>query len=305
MFCPGRQTATIVTRSFDAGTVRIRVRSRRQAMDWSLMLFSQDIGSAIEHSEESGWELIVAEEDYGRALEQIRQYRLENRRWPWRQKLRRTVLFDWGSLVWVALLCVVFWLDANRLNLRDAGLMDGSAVSRGEWWRLFTAIFLHADVGHLAANAGFGLVLLGLAMGVYGTGIGLLAAFLTGVGGNFLAWLIDPGHRSLGASGMVLGALGLLAAQAGSTRPHEGRAVKSWVVGIAAGLMLFLLLGSGPGSDLVAHAGGFITGVLLGSLLRLVPRMIQSAAANIGAGAIVCVLFLLTWWLALNSHRGR
>jgi len=55
------------------------------------------------------------------------------------------------------------------------------------------------------ANAGFGLVLLGLAMGVYGTGVGLLAALLAGAGGNAAAWLIDPGHRSLGASGMVDG----------------------------------------------------------------------------------------------------
>ena len=37
-------------------------------------------------------------------------------------------------------------------------------------------MWLHADVGHFATNATFGLVLLGLVMGRYGTGVGLLAA---------------------------------------------------------------------------------------------------------------------------------
>ena len=93
-----------------------------------------------------------------------RLYEFENRRWPWRQEVFQTgVLFDWASLAWVLLLCV-FWLADGPANLRDAGLMDSAAVSRGQWWRLFTAIWLHGDVAHLAANATIGVVLLGMAM---------------------------------------------------------------------------------------------------------------------------------------------
>ncbi len=87
--------------------------------------------------------------------------------------------------------------------------MDGAAVAHGQWWRLFTAIWLHADLAHLATNATIGLLLLGLAMGRYGTGAGLLAAYLAGAGGNLVAGLISlQPHRSLGASGMVIGCLG-------------------------------------------------------------------------------------------------
>jgi membrane associated rhomboid family serine protease len=271
-------------------------------MDWSLMLLSQDIPSTIDHSEELGWGLIVAAPDVDRALAQIRQYRLENARWPWRQEIRDQVLFDWGCLGWVFLVCLVYWLDINRADLRGIGLMDSAAVNRGEWWRLFTAVFLHADVGHLAANAGFGLILVGLAMGVYGTGIGLLSAFLAGVGGNVVTWVIDPIHRSLGASGMVMGALGLVAAQAFSTSRETPRALKPMLAGIGGGVMLFLLLGSSPGSDLVAHAGGFVTGLLLGGLLRLAPRLADNIAVNLVAGALFSVLALLAWWLALSQR---
>ena len=58
---------------------------------------------------------------------------------------------------------------------------------------------------------------LGFAMGRYGTGTGVLAAFLAGAGGNVAAWLASlEQHRNLGASGMVMGSLGLLAAQSPS-----------------------------------------------------------------------------------------
>jgi len=65
--------------------------------------------------------------------------------------------------------------------------------------------------------------------------------------------------------------------------------------------MLFLLLGSSPGTDLMAHAGGFLTGGLLGGILTVSPRVAQSAIANIVAGALFSLIAVLTWWLALNA----
>lgn len=294
-----------MTQSIESATARIPVRSKRQALDWSLMLLSQEIESSIDHSELAGWGLTVATQHHGHALELIRQYRLENLGWPWRRKIRRNVLFDWGSVAWVFLLVAFFWIQGNRSGVAAAGMMDAAAVTRGEWWRLFTAIFLHADIGHLVANAGFGLVLLGLAMGAYGTGVGLLSAYLAGVGGNVLAWLIDPNHLSLGASGMVMGCVGLLAAQAVSLSRDRPRLPKPMLAGLAAGVMLFLLLGSSssPQTDLVAHAGGFITGVLLGTLLTLTPRVTSHPAVNLLAGALFSLLVILTWRSALWQSR--
>jgi rhomboid protease GluP len=289
-----------VTQSIEPATARIPVRSKRQAMDWSLMLVSQGIEGTIDQDPENGWGLIVAPHEHDRSLRLIRQYRLENLRWPWRQKIRQTVLFDWGCLAWVFLIGLFYWIDRQRLDLHPAGAMDGAAVSHGQWWRVFTAMFLHADLGHLAANAGFGLVLLGLTMGVYGTGVGLLAGSLAGVGGNLLALLIDPSHRSLGASGMVMGCLGLLAAQSVSIRHDHPRLMKSMLGGMLSGVMLFLLLGSSPGTDLVAHLGGFVSGVLLGVSLRSFPRWADNVTANILAGGVFCVLVIWTWWLAVD-----
>jgi len=286
----------------EPATARIAVRSQRQAMDWSLVLVSQGIESAIEYSEEgAGWGLVVPNPDYGRALSAIRLYRLENRRWPWRRPVFHPgILFDWGSLAWALLLLLFFWLS-TQADLKSAGLMDAAAVVRGQWWRLFTAIWLHADLGHLASNATIGLVLLGLAMGLYGTGAGLLAAYLAGTGGNVMAWLLsaEP-HCSLGASGMVMGSLGLLAVQSFSLWQRTPHAARYIVSGIVGGVMLFVLMGLTPGTDVLAHLGGFATGLVLGGLLALIPGLAQKAVTNLACGLFFALLVIVPWWFALS-----
>lgn len=278
-------------------------------MDWSLVLMSQGIETVIDSGGELGWGLIVPEQEYGRALDVLRQYRAENRHWPWRQKISpKGVLFDWGSVGWVLLLGFFYWIQAHAsAGFRNAGLMDAVAVSHGEWWRLFTAIFLHADLGHLAMNASIGLLLLGLVMGNLGTGVGLLAAYLAGAGGNVATWLIfSAGHRSLGASGMVMGCVGLLAAQTLSFRRGNPSRLKYALSGFIGGIMLFALLGLSAESDVLAHLGGFVSGLMLGSILANVsPRVAQNTAANVLAGIVFGVLVVLPWWFALGKSAGE
>jgi len=272
-------------------------------MDWSLVLVSQGIETTIDHAEDgSGWGLLVAGQDYGPALRTIRQYHLENRGWPWQQQVFRPgFLFDWGALAWALLVGVFYWLSASA-DLKTAGVMDGAAVAHGQWWRLFTAMWLHADLAHLASNATLGFVLLGLTMGRYGTGVGLLAAYLAGAGGNLLAGLITlQTHRSLGASGMVMGCLGLLAVQSLSLWRQTPHAMKFILSGLCGGVMLFALFALAPGTDVMAHLGGFLWGLLLGALFSLVQPIAQKPAANLFGGLVFALLVIVPWCLALRS----
>jgi membrane associated rhomboid family serine protease len=272
-------------------------------MDWSLVLVSQGIETAIAQPDNgTGWGLLVVPSDYEKAMDAIRQYRIENRGWPWQQHVfRQNFLFDWGSLAWVVLTVFFFWLS-TRVDLRSAGIMDSVRIWHGQWWRLFTAIWLHADLAHLGGNATLGLVLLGLAMGRYGTGVGLLAGYLAGAGGNVAAWLVasEP-HRSLGASGMVMGCLGLLAMQSFSLWKQTRHAAKYIFSGIFAGIMLFVLFGLAPGTDVGAHFGGFVSGIVLGAALMRLPVITQSTAANLLSGLVFAVLVIVPWWLAIKD----
>jgi membrane associated rhomboid family serine protease len=275
-------------------------------MDWSLVLASQGIEHSIDRDEVTGWMLAVAEADHEKALTQIRLYRLENRHWRWRQPVFQPGLFfDWSSVGWVVTNILFYWWSEARDDLRLAGMTDGTALAHGQWWRLFTATWLHADVAHLAMNMVFGFLFIGLVMGRYGPGVGLLAAYLTGVGGNLAAWLVyGANHRGLGASGVVMGAVGLVAVQSVALlKRRNAIAFRLFASGIFAGVLLFALLGVTPGTDVVAHLGGFITGLLLGSLLALAPRLTHLPRVNLVAGILFAALVIFPWWQSLAIYH--
>ena len=193
----------------------IHARSKRQAMDWSLVLASQGIAAVIERAD-AGWFLTVEPAEFERAKAVLEQYQIENRGWPWRHELPGTgVVFHWGALVWVLGIAAFYYCTTVRFpGLKSAGMVDSRAVLGGQWWRLFTAITLHENIEHLMGNSTTGLLLLGLAMARFGPGIAMLAAFLAGAAGNYASVMFFPSnHYSLGASGMVTGALGLITVQ--------------------------------------------------------------------------------------------
>lgn len=281
---------------------RIAARSQRQALDWSLVLASQGLEHALDHTEDTGWALLVAESDHAAALAVIRQYRVENLRWPWRRTIPKTgEVFDWLALAWVLLVVVFYGLSTQRPGIEAAGIMQGAAVAHGQWWRLVTATFLHADVAHLTANATLGFILIGLAMGRYGTGPGLLAALAAGVGGNLFSWLVHgPSLQGLGASGVVMGALGLIAVPSLGRAENHSRTLRLLLGGLAAGVMLLVLLGTSPGTDVIAHFGGFLTGVGCGMILSRRRQPVSQPLVNLAAGTLFAGMVLWTWWLALR-----
>src|SRR5437764_1482533 len=121
----------------------IPTRSKQQALDWSLVLVSQGIESTIERDIEDGrWQLIVDARDSQRAIQALRQYKLENREAVWRHTLPWTgLIFDWRNIAWFTLVAGIFLLQQRPSStLVSAGMMDRQAVLAGQWWRLFTAV---------------------------------------------------------------------------------------------------------------------------------------------------------------------
>ena len=286
----------------DAAIRIIPARSRREVMDWGLVLASQEIEAMIVRTD-PGWGLAVEERDYEQAQAVLRQYRVENRGWRWKQQLPGSgLVFHWGALVWVAAMAAFYyWTMAAFPHLRDAGLMDNGRVAGGEWWRLFTAITLHENLPHLAANAVTGFLLLGLAMARYGPGVGMLAAFLAGAAGNGADLLVhSDASQSLGASGMVTGALGLLSVHSFSLWRKYRAAWGLMVRGAAAGFLILVLIGFAPESDVVAHIGGFLAGAVIGLALNAVrPAVCQGGWVNVAAALALAALVTIAWRQAL------
>ena len=102
-----------------------------------------------------------------------------------------------------------------------------------------------------------------------------------------------------------MGSLGLLTAQAMAWRNTYYKAKTYLVAGLAAGALLLALYGMSPGTDIIAHLGGFLTGLLLGIIFSLSGLVdTQSSRVNIISGVLVGVMVGLSWTLALlQAHR--
>lgn len=278
---------------------RIPARSKKQAMDWSLVLITQEIPSTI-IQDESGWNLSIAETDLEKARNTIALYIQENRHWKWQRPLPgSSLLFHSGAAFWCLWLVVIYyWSEVRLPYVKRLGLMDSQGVNAGEWWRLFTAITLHGDLAHLIANLSIGFILLGLAMARYGSGLAVMAAYLAGAMGNVFGWMLYPApHKGLGASGMVMGALGLISVQTFFLFKNNFASKKLLLRSASGGLLMLTLLGFSPETDIVAHVGGFVSGAMLGCGLNFLPEKFQHNS-NVNK---LCHL-LLIFWLILTWH---
>jgi membrane associated rhomboid family serine protease len=274
-------------------------------MDWSLVLASQGLPATIQGDDSvQGWQLLVPVEHYGAALRALRQFRMENRAQLWRHPLAAAgLIFDWRAAAWFLAFAVVYLLQQSHHPVLSAsGMMDNQAVGSGQWWRLFTAVSLHADPGHLIANVTTGILLLGLAMGSFGFGWSALAAYLAGVGGNLTGLILYSGaHLSLGASGMVMGALGMLTVEPFMALRTEAGPKRLAFRGLMGGVLLLVLTGFSPGTDILAHVGGFAWGAVLGLVLqRLTDAQRDSIMLNRAAEILCAALMGFTWWMALR-----
>ena len=132
-------------------------------------------------------------------------------------------------------------------------------------WRLITAIFLHGSLLHIGFNMWVMMDLAPTIEELYGSARFLFVFIVTGVCGYILSFL--TGHaNSVGASGSLLGLIGLLLALTWGRQSIAMRTLRSqllyWLVYI--GVMGFLMRGA---IDNYAHIGGFVAGFLLGKVM--------------------------------------
>jgi membrane associated rhomboid family serine protease len=102
--------------------------------------------------------------------------------------------------------------------------------------------------------------------------------------------------QSLGASGMVTGALGMLSVHSFSLWRKYPAARGLMARGAVAGFLILVLIGFSPGSDIAAHLGGFVGGVLIGLALNAArPAVWQGGWANVAAALALAALVTLAW----------
>lgn len=251
--------------------------------------------------------LLVAEEDLQSAIFHLTQYRLENLDWPPPPPPPRTIHPHTPHTVLLMALLALFygytgpWSTTSRWFVQ--GAVDGAAIlEHGEWWRLATALTLHADLVHLAGNCLLGGGLIHLLGETLGYGLAWLLLVTNGMAGNLLNVVVrQQPHLSLGFSTALFAAIGLFSGhQAGQGRNRSRRALLL-PLGAGAGLLAFLGT-EGVRADLGAHLFGFASGFSCGLLLDpcgLVERCRRSGLQALLFGLAMAIP-LTCWVLALR-----
>lgn len=156
----------------------------------------------------------------------------------------------------------------NTQTLVKMGAMSNYAVVAGhQWWRLFTAQFLHIGIMHLLSNAVI-IYYMGLYMEpMLGHWRFLLIYLLSGVGGNLLslAWGSDKAI-SAGASTALFGLFGAMTA-IGFRNRHQPLIAYLGRQAFVLALINLILDIFMPNIDIQGHLGGLIVGYLLAIIL--------------------------------------
>lgn len=166
---------------------------------------------------------------------------------------------------------VYLWENVSGMDAAEmSGGLIPSYVLAGQWWRIITSAFLHADIMHIAFNM-FALWQVGsFVEKIYGTPRMAIIYTLAAVGGGIAVVYFAPNVPTIGASGAIFGLFGALAV-AGLRLGQPGRQILQQSTGI---IVINLLISFFPGSNISYqdHIGGLIVGTLCGLLLFRMPR---------------------------------
>lgn len=188
-----------------------------------------------------------------------------------------TPLTEWGAVLGSAV-------------YGPAGAVVPHGIAQGEWYRLFTAMFLHYGVLHLLLNM-YALWILGRDIErVLGplrfVGLYLLA----GLGGNVAAYLFSaPNSMTAGASTAVFGLMTALFVLLKRLNLSVAPILPVIVINVIFTFTISNLSVSG-------HLGGLVTGAVTAVVLAYAPKDRRNLVQGIGCAVILIALLSLAIW---------
>lgn len=193
-------------------------------------------------------------------------------------------------------ICIVLFImmevfsggSTNSSTLLKYGANLDVLVKEGEYYRLFTCMFLHIGIMHLACNM-YSLYVVGREVeSLFGKIKYIIIYVLSGIFGSIMSIAFTHNTISAGASGAIFGLLGALLYFGIHYRTYLGDAIKRSVIPI---IVINLLIGFfSEGIDLAAHIGGLVGGVLVAMMVGIPDK---SKTKDIINGTILTIIYLI------------
>jgi rhomboid protease GluP len=153
------------------------------------------------------------------------------------------------------------FLNTSDNMILQYGQVNGFVIYNGWYYQLFTSMFVHANIAHIAGNMLF-LLIFGLrGEEMFSLPEYLSVYFLGGLAGNLLSlWLLPLDVPSVGASGAIFALFGAVAV-------YSRRSISQSIMGALIYAFFLFVISSGPGVNIFAHLGGLVAGLLIGYVL--------------------------------------
>lgn len=184
-------------------------------------------------------------------------------------------------------------------NGTEAAILAGAYykpfILAGEWWRIISYGFVHAELMHIVMNM-FSLYIVGRMMEFRLGALRYLVLLLLSVAGGGLFMFAAGGNTVMvGMSGGLYGLLGgyfYIAAVSGGL---QNRAVRNVLIRT---LCINLMINLMPGVAVGAHIGGLITGMFLTALMTEDPRGVRKHFAAAGLAFVL----ILGWMVRQSAY---
>ncbi|HLP38378.1 rhomboid family intramembrane serine protease [Lacibacter sp.] len=193
--------------------------------------------------------------------------------------------------------------EANGLVHLRWGSNYGPLTASGDWWRLFTAIFLHFGILHLAFNM-YALFSIAAYLEPMLGKLRYITAYLCcGILASLASlWWHTDSVNSAGASGAAYGMYGVFLALL-TTNIIAKKARKPLLQSIVIFVLFNLAYGLKGGIDSAAHIGGLVSGAIIGYLFAFsIKKEQKKQTASWAVPAIVVLSVLICgWYLQQNK----
>ena len=170
------------------------------------------------------------------------------------------------SLIFICILVFILMYvlgngSTDNYTLLVFGANVDTLTKNGDYYRLFTSMFLHIGILHLLCNM-YSLYIIGKEVeNVFGKVKYLIIYLLSGIAGSILSLAFNHNTICAGASGAIFGLLGALLYFGYYYRTYLGATLTRTIIPV---IVLNLIIGfTSSGIDNAAHIGGLVGGILI------------------------------------------
>lgn len=158
-------------------------------------------------------------------------------------------------------LCMILYLNRfSDVKLLEVGGLVHFNVVHGEWYRLISSMFLHFNFEHILMNM-LSLFIFGkIVESIIGSWRMLIIYIISGLYGNFVSLTFNTTTISVGASGAIFGLIGSIFVIMYLSKNFNKKMIGQLLIALVV-LIVFSLFMSNI--NIMAHLGGFISGVLI------------------------------------------